>query len=243
MNRQITSWYSPRLYKEMPIVQYGHWGDALLLLPTAAADFLEYERFMMIKAIAPLINAGKFKVFSIDSINSESWLNNHMHPHDKGVRHGQYNGYITEEVIPFIKSQTSNNTLVFVSGASFGALHSMNLFLKRPDLFAGAICMSGIYDLTYYTKGYWDDNVYFNSPVHHLSNLNQHETLEQIRASHHIHILAGSGDYEDPDASRHFASILYDKGIYYDLDIWGTDMRHDWTTWRKMLPYVLGAKF
>ena len=45
-------------------------------------------------------------------------------------------------------------------GASFGALHSMNLFLKRPDLINGVIAMSGVYDLSEYTKGYFDDDAY-----------------------------------------------------------------------------------
>ncbi len=45
MRREITSWYSPALNKEMPIASYGHYGFAVLLIPTAAADYLEYERF------------------------------------------------------------------------------------------------------------------------------------------------------------------------------------------------------
>src|SRR5689334_22589925 len=39
--RQVESWTSPRLGMEMPIVTYGDRGHPLLLLPTAAADFLE----------------------------------------------------------------------------------------------------------------------------------------------------------------------------------------------------------
>ena len=44
MKREITSWFSPSLDKDMPIVTYGDYGFALLLVPTAAADYLEYER-------------------------------------------------------------------------------------------------------------------------------------------------------------------------------------------------------
>ena len=35
-----------------------------LMFPTAAADYLEYERFQLIDAIAPFIYDGKIKVFS-----------------------------------------------------------------------------------------------------------------------------------------------------------------------------------
>jgi esterase/lipase superfamily enzyme len=103
--------------------------------------------------------------------------------------------------------------------------------------------MSGVYDLTTYTKGYWDEDVYFNSPVHYMENLNDPYYLNRLRKANHLHILAGSGDYEDPDASRYLSSLLSQKGIPHDLDIWGHDMKHDWPTWRAMLPYVIGQKF
>lgn len=243
MEKQITSWYSQRLQKEMPVAVYGNYGFALLLVPTAAADYLEYERFQLIDSLSHFIDSGKVKIFSINSINNESWLNNQMNPTHKIIRHRQFNEYVYEEVIPFIKTNTSHDTPVFICGASFGALHSMNLFLKRPDLINGVIAMSGVYDLTEYTKGYYDEDVYFNSPQHYMPNLTDHEILEQIRRSNHIHIFSGSGAYEDPGASGRFAKILYDKGINYELDVWGPDWPHDWNTWRAVLPHYLGTRF
>ena len=243
MKRELTSWFSPALNKEMPIVSYGHFGFAILLIPTAAADYLEYERFQLIDAIAPFINAGKCRVFSIDSMNKESWMNNQMLPEHKAIRHNQFNNYVFDEVVPFIRSNTSDETMIYTCGASFGALHAMNLFMKRPDIINGAISMSGVYDLTEYTKGFWDDQVFYNSPVHYIPSLNDNWYLDKIKASHHIHIYTGSGNFEDPDAAKKFAGILYTKGIWYDLDVWGPDIHHDWPTWRSMLPYILDKKF
>ena len=243
MKRELTSWYSPALNKEMPIASYGHFGFAILLIPTAAADYLEYERFQLIDAIAPFINSGKCRVFSIDSMNKESWMNNQMLPEHKAIRHNQFNNYVFNEVVPFIRSSTSDETMIYTCGASFGALHAMNLFMKRPDIINGAISMSGVYDLTEYTKGFWNDQVFYNSPVHYIPSLNDNWYLDKIKASHHIHIYSGSGNFEDPEASKKFAGILYTKGIWYDLDVWGPDIHHDWPTWRSMLPYILDKKF
>ncbi len=243
MERNISGWYSPALQREMPIASYGYYGFALLMVPTAAADYLEYERFQLMDKLAPFIDSGKVKVFSINSINSESWLNNHVDPRHKTYMHKQFNEYVYQEVIPFIKNSTSPETPIITCGASFGALHSLNLFLKRPDLINGVIAMSGVYDLTEYTKGYFDDDVYFNSPQHYMPNLTDHQVLEQIRQSQHIHLFSGSGAYEDPDASRRFARILYEKGIHYELDIWGEEWMHDWDTWRAVLPHYLGTRF
>lgn len=243
MNREIHQWHSPRLNKNMEVAVYGNYGFALLLLPTAAADYLEYERFLLIDALKPYILAGKVKVFSINSINSEAWLNNRMHPRHKAIRHQQFNEYVENEVVPFIRTHTSGETPIITSGASLGALHAANMFFRRPDLFAGTIAMSGVYDLTSYTKGYYDEDVYFNSPCHYLPNLNDESVLNRLRNSGRIHILSGSGDYEDPNASRTLSGLLSGKGIGHHLDIWGGDIKHDWPTWRSMLPYVIDQKF
>ena len=243
MNKQLTSWYSQALQKEMPIVSYGYSGFVLLLIPTAAADYLEYERFQLIQSLSTHIHAGKLRVFSINSINNESWMNNEMLPEHKAIRHNEFNHYVYYEVVPYIRNIVGNNTMIYTSGASFGALHSMNLFLKRPDIINGCICMSGVYDLTEYTKGFWDEQVYYNSPAHYISNLNNNWYLDKIKASHHIHIYTGSGNYEAPAANKQFSQILWDKDIWHDLDIWGSDIHHDWSTWCKMLPYIIDTKF
>ena len=243
MKREITSWYSPALSQDMPISVYGHYGFSILLIPTAAADYLEYERFQMMDALAPVLDSGKCKIYSINSINNESWLNNDLYPPHKAIRHNQFNEYVVNEVIPFIKETSSDDTPIYTCGASFGALHAMNLFLRFPDKFNGTISMSGVYNLAEYTKGFYDDQVYFNSPEHYIQNLNDPWYLEKIRASKHIHLYTGSGDYEDPEASRRFSSILNEKQIPHDLGIWGTDIKHDWPTWRMMLPFILEEKF
>jgi esterase/lipase superfamily enzyme len=242
MRREIHKWWSPRLNKDMETVVYGHFGFSVLLLPTAAADYLEYERFLMLDMLAPQIEAGRFKVFSINSINRESWLNDRMHPRHKAIRHQQYNGYIAEEVVPFIFNDAGGHTPIITSGASLGALNALNTLFRRPDLFAGTIAMSGVYDLKVYTDGYYDEDVYFNSPMDYVSSLNDERILGMLREKKII-IATGQGNYESPEASVNFSHILNAKGIPHLLDLWGYDMPHDWPTWRKMLPYFLSDKF
>jgi len=242
MDREIHTWYSPALQKEMPIAIYGHYGFALLMIPTAAADYLEYERFELIEHLRPLIDQGKMKVFSINSINMESWMNKPMEGAHKAIRHNQFNQYVWEEVIPFIQNTTSVETPIITSGASFGALHAMNLFLKRPDLIKGVIAMSGVYDLMEYSDGYYDEQVYFNSPIHYIPNLTDHQLLEKIRSGKII-IATGSGNHEDPNANNRFSGVLHSKSIPHELSVWGNDIHHDWPTWKKMLPHFIDSRF
>ena len=240
MRKEIHKWYSPALFKDMELAVYGHYGIALLMFPTAAADFLEYERFGLIESIAPLIEDGKFKVYSVNTVNNESWLNRSMFPPHKSIRHGQYNHYILSEVVPFINNDCKGSVPIITTGASVGAYHAANTFFRRPDIFSGTIAMSGVYDLKYYSDGYYDDHCYFNSPVDYLSSVYDEKYLNQIKSSLCIVIASGQGPYEDPNSSRQLSQILAEKGIDHWLDIWGPEMSHDWPTWRKMLPYFLG---
>lgn len=238
MHREIHKWYSKALHRDMEIAVYGNYGYALLLFPTAAADFLEYERFQLIDSISHHINSGKIKVFSINTVNNECILNKQIEAGHRSIRHGQFNHYVTSEIVPFIQSHCNGLVPIVTAGASVGAYHAANTFFRRPDLFSGMIAMSGVYDIKYYVRDYYDDHCYFNSPVDYLPNAKDHAVLEQMRKSS-IVIASGQGDYEDPNSSRRLSDILYAKNIPHWLDLWGNDMKHDWPTWRSMLPYFI----
>ena len=240
MERRTTAWFSPNLNIEMPLVAYGHDGYPLLMLPTAAADYLEYERFHLVDAIRPFIDRGQIRAYSINSVNRYSLLNEQMPPPLKAELLTQYDRYITEEVLPLIKRDTGQEQpRPLTTGASLGAFLAANTYFKHPDLFRGMIAMSGSYDIRSYLHGYYDDNVYFNNPTDYVANLNDDYHLPLLRKADAIVILSGQGAYEAPERSRALSDILNAKGIPHTLDIWGPDVNHDWPWWRKMLPYWL----
>jgi esterase/lipase superfamily enzyme len=238
MKKEIHKWQSEHLSREWEIAVYGHYGYALLLFPTAGSDFLEYERFNLIESIGEYIDNGTLKVFSINGIDNETWLNKNIPPAKKIEIQQQYNGYIIDEVIQFVRENCRGMVPIVTSGASLGAFHAANTFFRRPDLFMGVIAMSGIYDLKNYTEGYFDDSCYYNSPVDYLSGLKDEKILSDMK-NKDIIIASGQGAYEDPGASRQLSDILHSKNIPHWLDLWGDDMTHDWPTWKKMLPYFL----
>ncbi|HLE14259.1 MAG TPA: hypothetical protein VI776_05885 [Anaerolineales bacterium] len=86
-----------------------------------------------------------------------------------------------------------------------------------------------------------DDNVYFNSPLAYLPNLDDPVYLDQYRTSQ-IVISAGRGAWEDEmiaDAEA-LKRVLEQKNIPCWVDLWGQDVNHDWPWWRIQLPYFLG---
>ena len=95
----------------MPIVTYGSSGAPVLLFPTAAADYLENERFFLVKAIEDLLMAGRVRLFSIDSINSHAWMDRDVPIKEKARRQALYSVYIEEEVVPYIRHVTGDGKL------------------------------------------------------------------------------------------------------------------------------------
>ena len=241
MPRHIDGWHSPILGLDMPIVSYGYAGHPLLLFPTAAADFLENERFFLIKSVEPAIMDGRIRVFSIDSINRYAWMDRNLPVPEQARRQALYARYIEEEVVPYIRWAVGNPyARIATAGASFGAFHAMNTLCRRPDLFDCVIAMSGFYDLAPdYFNGYSDENCYFNNPAWYVPNL-QGEFYDALRNYCSINIVSGQGAYESPDSSRRFSAILASRSIPHTLDLWGHDVNHDWPWWRRMLPHYVG---
>jgi esterase/lipase superfamily enzyme len=208
------------------------------MFPTAAADFLEYERFHLVDSIRYHIEAGRLRAYSINSVNRYSLMNEGAPPWLKADLLTRYDRYITDEVLPLIRHEASGQSPI-TTGASMGAYLSANTYFRHPDVVRGTIAMSGSYDVRPWFDGYNDDNVYFNNPVSYLPNLDDNYFLPRLRHADAIVILTGQGAYEAPERSRELSNILRSKGIPHTLDVWGYDVDHDWPWWRKMLPHWL----
>ena len=205
MRRDTTSWFSHNLNMEMPLVAYGHAGYPLLMFPTAAADYLEYERFYLVDAIKYFIENGLIRAYSINSVNKYSLLNRQSHPAWKVEMLSRYDRYIMDEVLPLIRNECGDDAKPLTTGASLGAFLAANTYFKHSDNFRGTIAMSGSYDIYNYLESYYDENVYFNNPMMYLKNLNDDFHLPRLRNADSIVISTGQGSFEAPDRSREFS--------------------------------------
>ena len=227
----------------MPLVAYGHAGYPLLMFPTAAADYLEYERFLLVDAIKPFIEAGLLRAYSINSVNRYSLLNDKASPNWKAELLSRYDRYIMEEVMPLIRDECGQDARPLTTGASLGAFLAANTYFRHPDAFRGTIAMSGSYDIRSYLKDYYDNNVYFNNPIQYVANMDDNHYLPMLQKADSIVLVTGQGAFEAPERSRDFSRVLTAKGIPHVCDLWGHDVNHDWDWWRKMLPHYLDRFF
>ena len=243
MNVDYKKMWSSHLNREMELKQYGDAGQPVIVFPSGCGRFYEFEDFGMVEAVHWFIDQGQIQLFTIDSVDCESWMAHWMFPGDRGWRHLQYERYVLEELVPLIRERTGYGERLMTTGCSMGAYHAANFFFKHPDVFGSVIALSGMYGPQYFVGDYMDDNVYFNFPLCYLPNLTDPWYIEQFRASD-IVICVGQGSWEDDSIheTRALEKDLHALGIPAWIDYWGTNVSHDWPWWRRQLPYFLGEQ-
>jgi len=80
MEIQYYKSYSPCLGKEMECKVYGHAGRPVLFIPCQDGRFYDFENYKMAEVFAPWIESGQVMVFSIDTIDQETWSNKNGDP-------------------------------------------------------------------------------------------------------------------------------------------------------------------
>ncbi len=232
-------WTSPALGQEMTLEIHGDRGPPVLVFPSQDGRFTDFAGFGMVEACRPLLDAGRLRLVALDGIDWQSWTNAAVPPAERARRHLDYDRYVMDEVVPFVRQATGAAT-AWVTGCSMGAFHAANFFFRRPDVFDGVVGLSGLYSARGFVGDYCDDAVYFNSPLHYLPHLSDPRYLDRYRHSR-ITFGVGQGAWEEDCVAdtRALQAVLEAKGVPAWFDYWGRDVAHDWPWWRKMLPYFL----
>lgn len=231
MHREYLKGFSHELHRDIEMLAFGHAGLPLLVFPTSMGRFFEYEDRGMIGVLSGKIETGQLQVFCPDSVDTESWYNQGVHPRIRVLRHLQYERYILHEVLPFLRGRNQHPQLA-VTGCSFGGYHAVNFSLKHPDVASHCISMSGAYDIRQFLDGYYDDDCYFNCPQDFLPNLNDDWYLSRYRQ---MKIVLGSADWDMClDQNVKLSAMLNAKAVPHWLDVWADNSRHDWPLWQRM---------
>lgn len=241
MQKRHESLWSPAIGAAGDVIAYGHWGRPVLAFPSQQGPAWQYEERGMIEAIAPLIEDGRVKLYAVDSFDSGSWYREGLSLEERARLHGLYEDWILNQVAPFVQADSDTAEIV-VTGVSFGAYHAANFALRNAHLFPLAICQSGVYDVSVVAGGERGNAAYFNNPADYVQHLGG-EHLDWLRGQVSLLLVAGQGQWEDTtgalESTRRFASLLAEKGIRHELDLWGHDSPHDWPAWRAQIAHHL----
>ena len=227
------------------VIRYGHWGRPVLAFPAERGSAVDFESHGMVDAIAGLIDSGRVKLYCVDSFDGESWARYDLPLEERARRHALYEDWILGQVVPYIQADCGGAPVeIATTGVSLGAYHAVNVALKHAYEFPLAIGLSGNYDpSTWRAWGERGDATYFNSPVDYVPNLGG-DHLDWLRSRVSILLVVGQGAWETHPtgalpSSQRLAALLADRGISCELDLWGTDVAHDWPWWRRELAHHL----
>ena len=243
--------WSTVLGREMEFKVYGHAGVPVLALPARGGRFYDWENNGMPDAIAQLLNEGKVQLFCADAVDGEGLLNGDLPQRRRAELQEKYFVYLSAELAPRILTlnNAKKGTRIWTAGVDLGAYHAVHCRLRRPTLFAGAVGMGGIYDLTRFWGTDSDDMVLRCAPLAYLQENGIANKLALTKAEENNLILcAGQGAYEGDalDDTQALADLLKDQGMPAHLEIWGGDVSHDWYWWGKMwslfAPRILEVK-
>lgn len=230
MQRVYGSWFSPALGRTMEYLWFGDRGRPLLIFPTSMGRFYQNEDFGLVGAVADKVDAGFIQIVCVDSVDEESWYNKKVPPAERARRHDAYDRYLRDEMLPLIESRSGGN--VAVCGASFGAYHAANLAGRYPGRVTKAICFSGLYDVSQYLNGYWDDLCYYHTPAAYIANMDA-AWCARLRG---VEWVVATGEKDSLiRQNRDFADLLSRKGIPCHAEFWPGVFGHDWPYWKEHL--------
>lgn len=240
MNKRVDRWYSERVHQAVNVARWGHAGQPVLLFPTAGGDFEECERFLMLKVLAPLIEAGRVRIYSVDSVSGRYWIGDGHGGGHRAWMQSMFDAFVYHELVPAIRTDCRQGDVEIVTaGASIGAFNALSMLCRHPDVFRAAVCMSGTYDLTRWMGGEHTFDFHVSSPLHFVPELKEDSQQLAFLRRRFVLLATGSGKWEAPGESWQVARALGGRGVPNRVDDWGPEWDHDWVTWRAMLPRYL----
>ncbi len=240
MYREEITQYSGWLNRDMHMMIYGHDGLPLLAIPTQDSMCHNYEDFGMIDCLRDYLEQGRIRIFVPDTVDRESWSPKEADKGARAARQEQYYRYITDEAMPLILDRTGGRPPM-TTGTSLGANHALILFLRRPELFAGVLALSGVYDSDVFFDGWMDETLYMSSPERFLPNMPADHPYISLYNQKPIILCVGQGAWEEDGVRslRFLQRVFEEKGIRAWCDFWGYDVNHDWPWWFRQMRYFL----
>jgi esterase/lipase superfamily enzyme len=237
-SKLASRWYSERLERDVNVVRWGEHGRPVLVFPTAGGDAEEIERFHLVGACRELLDAGRVKIYSVDSVNGRVMLAKEGDAGRQAWIQRQFFEFVRHELVPAVRADCSSPDIeMLAAGASIGAFNALACVCLHPDVFRAAIGMSGTYDLRPFFHGRLGDDFASSSPLEFVPGLGG-DHLDMLRGRMVI-LASGEGENENIGESWRIANVLGEAGIPNRVDSWGAHWPHDWPLWRAMLPGYL----
>lgn len=163
-------------------------------------------------------------------------------------RKDRFEDWVVREIVPYIDSHyrtRAEASARILAGVSEGGFGSVNLALRNPRVFGGAIGLSGYYDMRGFGWGHIimndsDADMSLNSPLFYIPDRAQSNRIPAEWRNLKIFVGAGGDEHPYTRETREVADALKAAGVSR-VEVAIAEGKHDWNLWTQL--FLQGLHF
>lgn len=240
MDKKMVVRHSENLGEDLVANVYGTAGQPIVAFAPQGQAPENLEDVGLVDELADYLDAGVVQLFCVNNVDGESWGGT-GDPAARAARQEAYYQAVCDELVPLVHEVSGTDARPLALGFDLGATHAAIFALRRPDLFQGCICLSGIYDSRRYFGDWMDSTLYDSTPCAFLPNMPEDHPYVAVYNQRQLLFCCGqeASEAESLRTTREIDANLVRLGVEAWCDYWGGDVSHTWFWWKKQIRYFL----
>ena len=240
MDKKMVVRHSEVLGEDLDVIVYGTAGQPVMAFAPLGQRPESLEEVGLVDELSDYLDAGVIQLFSVSNVDGESWGSD-GYAVERAARQEAYYQAVCEEIVPLVVEVSGSGARPLALGFDLGATHAAVFALRRPDLFQGCVCLSGVYDASRYFGDWMDATLYDNTPCAFLPNMpTDHPYIALYNQRQLLFCCGQEGSEADSlRTTREIDAQLQRLGVEAWCDYWGGDVSHTWFWWKKQIRYFM----
>ena len=240
MDKKMVVRHSEVLGEDLDVIVYGTAGQPVMAFAPLGQRPESLEEVGLVDELSDYLDAGVIQLFSVSNVDGESWGSD-GYAVERAARQEAYYQAVCEEIVPLVAEVSGSGARPLALGFDLGATHAAVFALRRPDLFQGCVCLSGVYDASRYFGDWMDATLYDNTPCAFLPNMpTDHPYIALYNQRQLLFCCGQEGSEADSlRTTREIDAQLQRLGVEAWCDYWGGDVSHTWFWWKKQVRYFM----
>lgn len=240
MDKKMVVRHSEVLGEDLDVIVYGTAGQPVMAFAPLGQRPESLEEVGLVDELSDYLDAGVIQLFSVSNVDGESWGSD-GYAVERAARQEAYYQAVCEEIVPLVAEVSGSGARPLALGFDLGATHAAVFALRRPDLFQGCVCLSGVYDASRYFGDWMDATLYDNTPCAFLPNMpTDHPYIALYNQRQLLFCCGQEGSEADSlRTTREIDAQLQRLGVEAWCDYWGGDVSHAWFWWKKQIRYFM----
>ena len=244
MRRDVVELWSPELGWSPRVVVHGSYGRPVLVFPTSEGRAEDSETNGMVDAVRPLIEAGRVKLYCLDSWDGGSWYRHDLPLEERARLHEAYERWVVEGAVPFVDADCGGRQDMAVDRLQLRRLpRGQPRAAPRRPVPARALLLRRLRPVA--SSGWGEHGHVASTSTTRCGRSAPPRASTSTGCARGCRCCssAGRGMWEDTtgalESTRAFGALCAEKGLRVETDLWGHDVPHDWPSWRAQLAHHL----